>query len=102
MKFSYNWLKELANFKESPQQLAEFLTLRAFEVESVERIGNDWALEIKLPANRYSDASGHNGLAREIAVLKNIRIKNQELRIKGGTPSPPGGKRGGHPLILDS
>lgn len=35
MKFSYNWLKELSGTKKSPEELSEFLTLRAFEVEDV-------------------------------------------------------------------
>lgn len=70
MKFSYNWLKELAGFKESPRHLAEFLTLRAFEVESVAKKGKDWVLDVKLFPNRVADASGHAGMAREIATLK--------------------------------
>lgn len=82
MKFSYHWLKELVGFKESPEKLAEFLTLRAFEVESLVKMGNDWALDVKLFPNRIADASGHIGMAREIAVLQNRRIKNQESRIK--------------------
>ena len=39
MKFSYNWLKELSETKKSPRELAEFLTLRAFEVEEVVPVG---------------------------------------------------------------
>lgn len=70
MKFSYHWLKELVPFKESPKQLAEFLTMRAFEIESIEKKGGDVMLDIKLPSNRVSDASGHLGVAREIAALK--------------------------------
>ena len=81
MKFSYNWLKELTGFKDSPEELAEFLTLRVFEVEGLEKTGNDWMLDIKLLPNRLSDASGHMGMAQEIASLKNTRIKNQESRI---------------------
>lgn len=41
MKYSYNWLKELSGTKKSSEALAEFLTMRAFEVESVERVGFD-------------------------------------------------------------
>ena len=82
MKFSYNWLKELVPFKDTPAGLAEFLTMRVFEVEAVERAGSDWTLDIKVLPNRIADASGHIGMAREIASLKNVRIKNQELRIK--------------------
>jgi phenylalanyl-tRNA synthetase beta chain len=39
MKFSYNWLKELSGTKKSPEQLAELLTMKAFEVEGIEKIG---------------------------------------------------------------
>lgn len=39
MKFSYNWLKEYVDIKETPEQLAEILTMRAFEAEGVERLG---------------------------------------------------------------
>src|SRR3989338_2284966 len=76
MKFSYNWLKELVPFKDTPAGLAEFLTMRVFEVEAVERAGSDWTLDIKVLPNRIADASGHIGMAREIASLKNVRIKN--------------------------
>jgi phenylalanyl-tRNA synthetase beta chain len=39
MKFSYRWLQKLSGTKKSPEQLAELLTMKAFEVESVENIG---------------------------------------------------------------
>lgn len=76
MKFSYEWLTSLVPIKESPHELAKLLTMRAFEVDSVEKAGNDWALDVKIPANRISDAAGHEGLAREITAIKNIKIKN--------------------------
>lgn len=81
MKFSYNWLKELVPFKESPKQLAEFLTMRAFEIESMEKKGGDAVLDIKLLPNRVSDASGHIGMAREIVALKGLRITKHISRI---------------------
>lgn len=82
MKFSYNWLKELVPFKESPKQLAEFLTMRAFEIESMEKKGSDLTLDIKLPSNRVADASGHIGVAREIAALKNLKVKEPAKKPK--------------------
>jgi phenylalanyl-tRNA synthetase beta chain len=75
MKFSHNWLKELAQFKESPQKLAELLALHSFEVESVEKAGNDWMLDIAVLPNRVADAGGHAGLAREIAALVNSKFQ---------------------------
>ena len=82
MKFSYRWLKELVTFKESPQKLAEVLTLRAFEVESVITQEKDHALDVKVTPNRVADASGHEGLAREIAGIKGIgfRVKGKGLK----------------------
>ncbi|KKW20714.1 MAG: phenylalanine--tRNA ligase subunit beta [Candidatus Sungbacteria bacterium GWC2_49_10] len=75
MKFSYNWLKDIVGFKETPQKIAERLTLRSFEIESIEKAGSDWALDVKIPANRISDAANHLGLAQEIAVSLGKRIK---------------------------
>src|SRR3989344_2240045 len=82
MKFSYNWLKDIVGFKESPEKLGERLTLRSFEVESIEKVGNDWALDVKIPANRISDAANHLGLAREIAIITNSKFKIQNSKIQ--------------------
>lgn len=82
MKFSYNWLKEIAGFRDTPQELAMLLTMRAFEVEGLERHGADWVLDIKILPNRIADASGHRGLAREIAALKNIKLKIQSPKLQ--------------------
>ncbi|MGB2791611.1 MAG: phenylalanine--tRNA ligase subunit beta [Candidatus Moraniibacteriota bacterium] len=39
MKFSYRWLKELSGTEKTPEELAAFLTMRAFEVEEVIPVG---------------------------------------------------------------
>lgn len=75
MKFSYNWLKELAPFKQSPQELADLLNVRAFEVEGIEKKGNDFILDAKIPTNRISDAGNHWGFTAEIAALLKLKIK---------------------------
>lgn len=55
MKFSYNWLKELVEFKESPEELANLINLHITEVETVE-----------------SSAGGYNGvIVAEILEIKN-------------------------------
>lgn len=82
MKFSYNWLKELVNFKESPEELAELLTLHVFEYETIEKAGRDWAIDVKIPANRLGDAAGHLGLAREIAVILKKPLKTAFSKTK--------------------
>jgi len=43
MKYSYHRLKELTKTKKTPEQLAELLTMKAFEVEGVEKMGGGLA-----------------------------------------------------------
>ncbi len=101
MKFSCNWLKEIARFKENPSALAEFLTLNAFEVEGVEKTGSDWAIDIsgKTIGPRMADAGSHVGLGGEIAALKGTRIKHQRSNVReDGTQKAPARFR----LIVES
>ena len=90
MKFSYNWLKELAPLKDSAEGLAEFLTMRVFEVEGVEQYGDDWVIDIsgKTIGPRMADASGHWGLAREIALLKNLKVNIPQYARSRNSRSP--------------
>ncbi|MEK7662437.1 MAG: phenylalanine--tRNA ligase subunit beta [Patescibacteria group bacterium] len=90
MKVSYNWLKYyLKNHSEktglpaaraaqaggkpyklpAPDKLAELLIFNAFEVESVEKVGNDHVLDIDVLPNRAHDCLSHKGIAREIVRL---------------------------------
>jgi len=39
MKISYNWLKDFVKIKLTPEKLAEELTVKSFEVENVEKLG---------------------------------------------------------------
>jgi phenylalanyl-tRNA synthetase beta chain len=43
MKYSYNWLKELSQTKKTATEVAELITMHSFEVETVEKIGSDFA-----------------------------------------------------------
>jgi len=43
MKYSYNWLKELSDTKKTASEIAQLITLHCFEVESVEKVGSDFA-----------------------------------------------------------
>jgi len=44
VKFSYNLLKKFVDLKESPEELAEILTLKTTEIEEIEKAGNDYIL----------------------------------------------------------
>lgn len=41
MKISYNWLKEYVQFDQSPQEVAEILTLTGLEVDDIQQVGSD-------------------------------------------------------------
>jgi phenylalanyl-tRNA synthetase beta chain len=81
MKFSYNWLQSF--FKEKlpqPAKLAELLNMKAFEVESFEKSGHDWILNIDVLPNRAPDCFSHLGIAREIAAITNSKLKTQNSK----------------------
>lgn len=65
MKFLISWLKEFVDIKESPEQLADLLSLHSLESEALDKD----TLEIEVTPNR-SDCFSHFGLAREIKALK--------------------------------
>lgn len=72
MKFSFNLIKKLAPGKYSKQELVEKLNLHSFETADV---GGD-ILEISVTPNRFSDASSHIGIAREVAVAMGINLND--------------------------
>jgi len=77
MKVPIDWLKELVNFRASPEQLAEMLTMAG--LETVVELGN--ILEVDIIPNR-SDCWSVRGIAREIAALTKLKIKKSKLKIK--------------------
>ncbi len=79
-KFSYNWLCEyLGEPTPSPEVISDLLTKHAFEVEGMEARGDDTVIELKILPDRGSDCLCHRGLARELATLLNIPLKNDPL-----------------------
>lgn len=82
MIVSYKWLqtyfdKELP----APEELAEILTMRAFEIEKIEKIGDDYVLDVDVLPNRSHDCLSHRGVAREISVLLKLIFKNEEREL---------------------
>ncbi|MDO8524190.1 MAG: phenylalanine--tRNA ligase subunit beta [bacterium] len=76
MKFSYNWLKEYIDGKlPDAKKLGEVLMFHSFELESVEKIGKDWVLDIDVLPNRAHDCLSHIGIAREIVAILGLKLK---------------------------
>lgn len=79
MKFSFSLIKKLVPSLKSPQQLADVLTMHLFEVEGIE--GD--TIDVKVLANRYSDAASHWGIARVIAAALGKTAKIPMLKATG-------------------
>lgn len=77
MKFSYQWLKDLTGFKGSLPEMIDLFNRYCFDTE----FSQD-NLEIKLPPNRMADASGHWGMAKELAQVLKKKFKEPVLSLK--------------------
>jgi len=76
MKFLYNWLKEYIDGKlPDAKKLGELLMFHSFELESVEKSGKDWVLDIAVLPNRAHDCLSHIGIAREAAAILGLKLK---------------------------
>lgn len=83
MKFSYNFLQSFFDKKlPKPDKLGELLTLHAFEIETVEKFKDDFVLDIDITPNRAADCLSHYGIAREISVIANLKLKEIKPNIK--------------------
>lgn len=75
MKISRKWLQ---GFFEKPlpeaTALADALTFHAFEIESVERVGEDDVLDVKVTPNRGHDCLCHRGIAKEISAILELPL----------------------------
>jgi phenylalanyl-tRNA synthetase beta chain len=82
MIFSYNLLKSFfkKNFPK-PKELAEILTMRAFECEEPQKVEEDFALNVDVLPNR-PDCYSHFGLAREISAIIKKKAKVPKWRLK--------------------
>jgi len=78
MLFSYTWLNQYLAYKVSPEELAHLLTAHAFSVDSVEKRGKDYALDIEVLPNRAADCFSHQGIAREANAILAQKGKHQK------------------------
>lgn len=93
MKVSVNWLKDFVTLNPPFEKTAEDLTMAGLEVKKVEPSADrkDLLMEIEITPNR-PDWLSHFGVAREIAAVQNLALKNIELPKTAGRPMPAGWK----------
>ena len=82
MKISYNWLKEYVKDLPKPERMADLLTMHSFEVENIERAGNDYIFEIDILPNRAHDCLSHIGVARECSALLKSKLQTPKIKLQ--------------------
>lgn len=77
MKVSYKWLQGYLTEKlPEPKNLVEVISMRAFEVEGLEQVGDDWMIDVDVLPNRAHDCLSHFGIAKELSVILDIPFKD--------------------------
>ena len=83
MKISYNWIKKYIPDLPEPEKVSEAIIFHAFEVEEVTQInadkktdqhGLDTIFDIKTLPDRNHDCLSHQGMAREIAGILDLKF----------------------------
>ena len=85
MLISWNWLRQYIDLNVSPEELTGRLMMAGLNLESMEKIGGDLAIDLEVTSNR-PDCLGHIGVAREAAVLF-----ERELKLPAARPAESAG-----------
>ena len=74
MRLVLSWLREFVDVKASAEEIADTLSLRGFEVASIESLpGGDAVIDFEITANR-PDCLSVLGLAREVATAYDLPL----------------------------
>lgn len=81
MHISYNWLQNYFDEKlPEPEKIGEGIIFHSFEVEDIEKIGNDTIFDIKILPDRAHDCLSHFGIAKEISAIFDIKLKGNYIK----------------------
>jgi phenylalanyl-tRNA synthetase beta chain len=84
MRFSRDWLGDFVELPDDTAELARRLTAAGLAVDTVEKTADgDSVLDIDVTTNRV-DAMNHLGLAREIAVLYGLPLREPAAAVPEG------------------
>jgi len=84
MKISYDWLREFVDVPEGPKELGTRFTNIGLAVDALESTGDDSIFELDVATNR-PDCLSHFGVAREVAVVYNERLKPPVFDFREGS-----------------
>lgn len=87
MKTTRSWLSELVpTCTLDAQKIADLFTMSGTELETMEKVGDDWMIDLAVTSNRV-DCYGAFGLARELSVVTGCPMVRPEL-AKTGSGAP--------------
>jgi phenylalanyl-tRNA synthetase beta chain len=87
MRLVISWLRDFVDVTASPQEIADSLGLRGFEVASVESLGGgDAVIDFEVTANR-PDCLSVIGLAREVATAFQIPFAPKHVTSGAAVPT---------------
>src|SRR4029079_11710180 len=89
MIVSWNWLKDYVKLDLSVDALTHRLMMAGFNLEGVEDVDGDFAIDLEITSNR-PDCLGHLGVAREIAALLKTELKYPDSKPAERGPSIEG------------
>ena len=82
MKISYNWLQNYFEDKlPEPEEISEGIIFHSFEVDEIEKVGDDTILDIKILPDRAHDCLSHWGIAKEVSAIFDLKIKDKNYKI---------------------
>ena len=84
MIVSWKWLQDYIVPGCDVETMAEKMTMSGFNLESIEQVGDDAAIDFEITSNRR-DCLGLIGIAREIGVLFNQPLKLNSPSLKSAT-----------------
>ncbi len=89
MIVSHNWLNEYVSLDMSVGELTDRLTMSGLNLEGVEDVEGDTAIDLEVTSNR-PDCLGHIGVAREVGVLFDQPLTIPEAEVTTGSEKTAG------------
>ncbi|MEI7689294.1 MAG: phenylalanine--tRNA ligase subunit beta [Candidatus Nomurabacteria bacterium] len=78
MKISNSWLQNYFEEKlPSPEEISQGIIFHSFEVEDYEKVGEDTIFDIKVLPDRAHDCLSHWGIAKEVSMIFDLKIKEK-------------------------
>ncbi|MDD4988880.1 MAG: phenylalanine--tRNA ligase subunit beta [Candidatus Pacebacteria bacterium] len=82
MLISYKWLSMYFDKPiPSPEEAAKLFTFHAFEVEGIEKKGENVTLDVKILPDRAHYCLSHRGVAGELSAITGIPLKKMEPKV---------------------